>query len=97
MILKMMMVIVLKAIIKMTVLECCRQRQQQPGQRQPLPGLGTKQGNMSQSAAACIKAMCAAVADARVHQQRIAGPAAAASGAAFDRFFQLIKKQSNFQ
>jgi hypothetical protein len=54
MILNMMMVIVLKAIIKMTVLECCRQRQQQPGQRQPLPGLGAKQRNMSQSAAACI-------------------------------------------
>ncbi len=35
--------------------------------------------------------MRTAVADARVHQQRIAGPAAAAPGAAIDRFLQLIK------
>jgi hypothetical protein len=49
--------------------------------------------NIDPRAAAPVKMMRAAAADARVHQQRIAGPANTSLRTALDRFLELNKQR----
>jgi hypothetical protein len=86
-VLVMMTVMVMLMVMVMTKIVRCRQWQQQPRQRQLTSILRALHHNISARAAASTTFTTAA--DARVHQQRITRPAAAAFHAALNRSLQL--------